>query len=422
MKKYSTYKPSNLKWIENIPSDWKIKRLKDFGLLQNGVSKGKEYFGAGYPFVSYGNIYNDTILIESIDKLANSTKEEQKLYSVKEGDVFFTRTSETINEIGIASTCQKTISNATFSGFTIRFRQDRGLLLKEFSKYFFKAQMNRKFLINEINIVTRASLSQGVLGTLPVLIPDKKTQTEIANYLDTKTKAIDKKIDILLRKISNYKEYRKSLINNIVNKGLDNNVEFKNSEVSYIASIPKHWKIERIKDIFDIGRGRVIGQELLVDNGLYPVYSSQTENNGCLGYINTYDFDNDLLTWTTDGANAGTVFRRSGKFNCTNVCGTLIPKKKNLDLDYLVYALQESAKHNKRIDTNGAKIMNNEMAVIKIPFPPLDEQTKIADFLDKKTQTIDNIVININKQIEALKELRKTLINDVVTGKIKVTN
>lgn len=422
MKKYSTYKPSNLKWIENIPSDWKIKRLKDFGLLQNGVSKGKEYFGAGYPFVSYGNIYNDTILIESIDKLANSTKEEQKLYSVKEGDVFFTRTSETINEIGIASTCQKTISNATFSGFTIRFRQDRGLLLKEFSKYFFKAQMNRKFLINEINIVTRASLSQGVLGTLPVLIPDKKTQTEIANYLDTKTKAIDKKIDILLRKISNYKEYRKSLINNIVNKGLDNNVEFKNSEVSYIASIPKHWKIERIKDIFDIGRGRVIGQELLVDNGLYPVYSSQTENNGCLGYINTYDFDNDLLTWTTDGANAGTVFRRSGKFNCTNVCGTLIPKKKNLDLDYLVYALQESAKHNKRIDTNGAKIMNNEMAVIKIPFPPLDEQTKIADFLDKKTQTIDNIVININKQIEALKELRKTLINDVVTGKIKVVD
>ncbi len=132
-------------------------------------------------------------------------------------------------------------------------------------------------------------------------------------------------------------------------------------------------------------------------------------------------FDKDLLTWTTDGANAGTVFRRKGKFNCTNVCGTLIPKRRNLDLDYVVYALQESATHNKRIDTNGAKIMNNEMAVINIAFPPLKEQTKIANYLDNKTQTIDKIVSNINTQIQTLKELRKTLINDAVTGKIKIT-
>ncbi|MBN8574812.1 MAG: restriction endonuclease subunit S, partial [Candidatus Kapabacteria bacterium] len=172
---------------------------------------------------------------------------------------------------------------------------------------------------------------------------------------------------------------------------------------------------------FYIGRGRVIGQELLVEEGKYPVYSSQTENNGCLGFIDTYDFDKDLLTWTTDGVNAGTVFRRSGKFNCTNVCGTLIPKKKNLDLNYVVYALQESATHNKRIDTNGAKIMNNEMAVIHIAFPPIEEQTAIASYLDEKTQKIDAIVSNIGKQIDTLKELRKTLINDVVTGKIKVS-
>ena len=100
--------------------------------------------------------------------------------------------------------------------------------------------------------------------------------------------------------------------------------------------------------------------------------------------------------------------------------GTLIPKRKNLDLDYVVYALQESASHNKRIDTNGAKIMNNEMGVIRIAFPPLSEQTQIAHFLDQKTQIIDKIVSNINTQITTLKELRKTLINNTVTGKIKV--
>lgn len=422
MIEFEKYNQSDLKWINKIPSDWEIKRLKDFGTFQNGVSKGKEYFGLGFPFVSYGNVYNNTISIENIDKLANSSIEEQKLYSVKEGDVFFTRTSETIDEIGISSTCQSTIAKATFSGFVIRFRQDGKLLLKQFSNYYFKANVNRLYLSNEINIVTRASLSQSVLGCLPVLIPNKNIQTQIANYLDTKTQTIDKKINLLTQKANYYKEYRKSLISETVCKGLDKKVKLKVSEVHYINSIAQHWKIERVKDLFKIGRGRVIGQELLVEGGKYPVYSSQTENNGCLGYIETYDFDVDLLTWTTDGANAGTVFRRSGKFNCTNVCGTLIPKRKNLDLDYIVYALQESASHNKRIDTNGAKIMNNEMGIIKIAFPPFEEQTRIAKYLDNKTQTIDRIVSNLNTQIQTLQELRKTIINDAVTGKIKVTN
>ena len=82
--------------------------------------------------------------------------------------------------------------------------------------------------------------------------------------------------------------------------------------------IPAEWDLKKVKYLFHIGRGRVISQEELMDNGLYPVFSSQTQNNGCLGYINTFDFDCDQLTWTTDGANAGTVFIRSGKHNCTN--------------------------------------------------------------------------------------------------------
>ena len=204
MIKCDIYKPSGIDWLGDIPNDWEFKRLKDFGSFQNGVSKGKEYFGFGCPFVSYGNVYNNTISIDKIDKLANSNKEEQKLYSVREGDVFFTRTSETIDEIGIASTCQSTIETATFSGFVIRFRQNGKVLSKEFSNYFFKANSNRLFLSNEINIVTRASLSQGVLGNLPVLIPSKKEQATIANYLDTKVQALDKKISLLTQKANYY--------------------------------------------------------------------------------------------------------------------------------------------------------------------------------------------------------------------------
>ena len=91
--------------------------------------------------------------------------------------------------------------------------------------------------------------------------------------------------------------------------------------------IPEGWKELEVREAFELGRGRVISKpEILGNPGIYPVYSSQSTNQGRMGAINTYDFDGEYITWTTDGAYAGTVFHRKGKFNCTNVCGTLKDK------------------------------------------------------------------------------------------------
>lgn len=135
-----------------------------------------------------------------------------------------------------------------------------------------------------------------------------------------------------------------------------------------------------------------------------------------MGYINTYDFDIDQLTWTTDGVYAGTVFIRHGKHNCTNVCGTLQPNEKNdNDLQYLKYALECIATYHRRKDINGGKIMNNEMARIKIPIPPKGIQINIAEFLDKKCAEIDMLHSDIEKQIETLEEYKKSIITEAVT-------
>lgn len=190
---------------------------------------------------------------------------------------------------------------------------------------------------------------------------------------------------------------------------------YKDSGISWIGKIPEHWEITRVKDEFSIKRGRVIPATELVDNGLYPVYSSQTENDGCMGYINTYDFNQKCLTWTTDGVNAGTVFLRKGKFNCTNICGILIPNNSNVYLPFHYYSLFQIAKHNKRLDTNGAKIMSNEMAVIKYPIPPLHEQHAIADYLDTKTAAIDKRIEVLEKKQAVYSRLRKSIINRAVT-------
>lgn len=190
--------------------------------------------------------------------------------------------------------------------------------------------------------------------------------------------------------------------------------EYKTAKFKWLEKVPNHWVESRISYLFEIGRGRVISMFEINPEGIYPVYSSQTKDNGCMGFLDTFDFDDDILTWTTDGANAGTVFIRSGKFNCTNVCGTLKPKK-SIDLKYYLYYLQYVTQFYKRPDTNGAKIMNNEMAAIYGLVPSIAEQSQIARYLDHQTSRIDEIINRKEKQIELLKEKRQATINEAVT-------
>lgn len=421
MKKYEEYKNSGVDWFREIPKNWQLKRIDEVAKIVRGNTafKKDELLDTGsYIALQYGKTYK----VDEVNELFNFYVNDEFYKSnqiVRQGDTILISTSETIEDLGHTCFYNRT-DLGLLGGEQLMLRPNVNLVNPKFLYYF------SKYYSNEIKkYATGLKVYRYNIDDLKnILVPvfSISEQQAIANYLDAKTQAIDKKVSLLEQKIETYKKLKRTLINQTITKGLRSlsEVEMKDSGVSYISKIPSNWKIERIKDLFKIGRGRVIGQLELVEDGKYPVYSSQTENNGCLGYIDTYDFDGDLLTWTTDGANAGTVFRRSGKFNCTNVCGTLKPIRNNLDLNYMVYALQESAIHNKRIDTNGAKIMNNEMALIKVPLPPKSEQEEIAKYLDNKTATINAIVSNISKQIDTLKQLRKTLINDVVTGKIKV--
>ena len=126
--------------------------------------------------------------------------------------MLFTRTSETIEEIGFASTCIETIPNSVYSGFLIRFRPTSDKLFKGFSKYYFRSQVHRAYFVKQMNIVTRASLGQDLLKNLVVLLPPVDEQHSIASCLDTKCSEIDSLIALKQAKIEELKEYKKSVI------------------------------------------------------------------------------------------------------------------------------------------------------------------------------------------------------------------
>jgi type I restriction enzyme S subunit len=207
---------SGVEWIGKIPAHWQIKRLRLIGNTQNGISAGADYFGSGYPFVSYGDVYNNRELPIAVKGLAKSSDEDRKQYSIVKGDVLFTRTSETIEEIGFASVCMKTILNSTFAGFLIRFRPKTRELFEGFSKYYFNAPMLRLYFVKEMNLVIRASLSQELLKNLPVLLPPFDEQKIIYDHIETESAKIDRAISIQQQQIDKLKEYKTTLINSAV--------------------------------------------------------------------------------------------------------------------------------------------------------------------------------------------------------------
>lgn len=149
---------------------------------------------------------------------------------------------------------------------------------------------------------------------------------------------------------------------------------------------PDGVEYRKVGDIANISRGKVMSKDFLKENaGEYPVYSSQTENEGKLGSITTYMYAGEYLTWTTDGANAGTVFFRSGKFSVTNVCGVIDNTSEDVDIKYLYYILNREAPSYVNFGMGNPKLMSNVMAKISLPIPPLEVQREIVHILDSFT-------------------------------------
>ena len=174
---------------------------------------------------------------------------------------------------------------------------------------------------------------------------------------------------------------------------------------------PNGVEYKTIEEVCEISRGIVISKDFIRDNaGEYPVYSSQTENEGCLGFINTFKYDGEYLTWTTDGANAGTVFYRNGRFSITNVCGLLKVIEKNLSSKFLYYALSISAPNYVNRGMGNAKLMSNVMASIKIPIPPLPVQEEIVRILDTFTSLTAELTAELTARRKQYEYYRDALL------------
>ncbi len=221
-------------------------------------------------------------------------------------------------------------------------------------------------------------------------------QTKIATFLSS----VDEKLNLLKEKKALLEEYKKGMMQQIFSQQL----RFKDEDGKDFAD----WEEKQIKEIFRVTRGTVLAMTSVKENSddknIYPVYSSQTKKNGLAGFFNSFLFEN-AITWTTDGAGAGDVKYRAGKFYCTNVCGVLLSDEGYCNL--LIAEILNSVSRNYVSYVGNPKLMNNIMAEIKIKIPSsITEQNKIANFLS----AIDEKIELVAQQIEDTQEYKRGLL------------
>lgn len=386
------------KKVLNVPAlrfpefteEWKCIKVSD--LLDfystNSLSWEQLEYEPNEPYnLHYGLIHVglSTLIDLTKDKLP-SIKDgnvPKKYELCKEGDIAFADASEDTNEVAKVVEFYNLGDKKVVCGLhTIHGRNNNGQTAKGFLGYCFSSTIFH----NQIRRIAQGtkiySISTKNFSEIFVGLPSRSEQQKIATLL----RLIDERIATKNKIIEDLKKLKSAI-----------SLKMLNSD---------SWEQFRIKDIAIIGRGRVISSVEISQqkNPTYPVYSSQTSNEGIMGYLDDYMFEGEYISWTTDGANAGTVFYRNGRFNCTNVCG-LLKLKKGFDIHFVSLVLAEATKKYVSVNLANPKLMNNTMGNIQICLPKLEEQKRISIVFRRLHELLaihNNLLTEYSKQKQYL--------------------
>ncbi len=435
-KKYPSYKDSGVEWLGEIPSDWNESRLKFIGYTYGGLSgKAEKDFGdeenlKSKRFIPFTNIANNTFIkSDNLGYVIVDEKEEQN--RVKANDLFFLMSSENYDDLGKASLLEEDLKDTYLNSFCKGFRLTNKLINPKFLNYLLSGNIYRKLLSIQGNGFTRINLRLEKLNELRLLLPSLQEQQQIANFLDNATAKIDTLIEKQTKQIELLKEKRQAVISHAVTKGINPNVKMKDSGVEWLGEIPEHWQAKRTKFLFKIKK-RIVGEDGYQVLSITQQGIKEKDTESGAGQL-SMDYSKYQFAYVGDFA-MNHMDLLTGYVDITKYNGVISPdyrvftlEDKNSHPNYYLYLYQNGYK-NKIFYKYGQgssqlgrwRLPTEQFNEFRFPYPPLEEQQQIANYLDEKTSKIDTLIEKSNKSIELLKEKRTALISAAVTGKIDV--
>ena len=426
MNRYENYLETGFEWIGEIPSSWELSRVGKFF-----TERSEKVDDVTYPPLS---VTMNGIVDQLSDVAKSNDNDNRKL--VKKDDFVINSRSDRKGSSGIAPRDGSvSLINIVLAPKNI----DPKYIENLFKSYYFKEEYFRNGKGIHWDVwTTRWEQFKNI--NIPV--PPLAEQKLISRYLDKKTSQIDSLVDKILKKIELLKEQRTSLINHYVTKGLDPDVEMKDSGVEWIGEIPRHWKTLRLCNFGLFSKGKNITKGDLVETGkpvilyshLYTTYSRLVKEP-------KFFISDDLDVNSTKILKNTFLFTSSGESKedigkCilfvgseTSVGGDQVifelKTKCNFDPEFLSFSFNSDFCVNQKSSNSRGEIVvhiyEKQLRDVVIPIPPENEQISIRNRLKEVERSSDEIIRNLGHKSELLKEYRQSLISSVVTGKVRIS-
>ena len=436
MKRYPEYKESGVEWIGKIPQNWEMKKIKN---TQSGLVGG---VWGNEPAENENDIYCIRVADFNYVQLTISTHNlTVRNIPLKEKDNRILKTEDLLIEksgggekspVGKvvmfnAEISRQSVTSNFVSKFTVKLDSCFPKYLLYCLCFFYQIGLTRKH-IKQTTGIQNLDIDSYFQERIP--LPSLVEQVQIANFLDHKNQQIDKLIRIKERRIELLKEQRTALINQVVTKGLDPNVEMKPSGVEWIGKIPSLWKIKRLKYVANVNMGQSppseeynsdqVGTPFLQGNAEFGSHHP-TPKIYC-PTAKKYADPGDILLSVR--APVGAINIANQEYGIGRGLCAIRPRTNQLEHHYAKYLLEvvRAELHTVATGSTYEAVTVDEVSNVTCVAPPLSEQTQIAKFLDRKTQQIDELIAAEQRKIELLKEYRQSLISETVTGKIDVRN
>ena len=386
-------------------SEWQEFQLDEVYTFASGLSKSRSEFGFGYPFLSFRDVFDNYFLPKELKSLANTTEKERKSCSIKRGDVFLTRTSETQEELGMSSVALIDMPNATFNGFTKRLRPNGKIpVLPEYAGFYFRSPRFRATVTSMASITTRASLNNDMLSALKIAVPPIEAQRAIVDVLEP----LHNKIDLLQRQ----------------NKTLE----------GLAQTLFRHWFVDGAEGDWNVG---VIPDEFDFTMGLSPPGSSYNEvGDGMPMYQGNADFGFRLpenRVYTTDprryAEQYDTLISVRAPVGAQNMAyekccigrgvAAFRYRPDHRFYTYTYFKLWSLMDRIKQFDQEGTvfgSINKQDFMDFKMTIPPND----LVFQFQETAKPIDDKVIANCREIRTLEKLRDILLPKLMSGEVRV--
>lgn len=431
MQTYTHYKDSGIDWIGQIPEHWEVKKITHlFSKVGSGTTPtaglAQYYENGSINFLQTGDL-NDNLITNTSKKITeNALKDCSSLKIYPKGSLVIAMYGATIGKLGILD-----IETTTNQACCVLGDNKSNVEIKYIFYWFSFA---KKQIISMSYGGGQPNISQDLIKSLRLNFPPIQEQEAIANFLDEKTAKIDALVQTKEQQIEKLKELRQAKIHQAVTKGLDANAPTKDSGVDWIGEIPAHWEVKRLKNLFQIVNGATPSSAILSYWGgditwVTPKdvnnikYISESERNISIsGYksCGTSLIPKGSIILTTRAPIGKVVI--ANKELCTNQgCKSLVKiNNQNNEFIYSVLDISSKVLNSLGTGTTFMELSNVALKNFQLPIPPIQEQEQIVAYLDEVTGKIDQAIAQKQEQITKLKEYKQSLINDVVTGKVKV--